>query len=137
MKETAKCDSKLRVLIIEDSAELRTLLTGMLDEIPGVDLVGFAETENTALDMLAAEQPDIAIIDLELKSGNGLNVLARQANSSMKSDGIKKLVFSNYANAVIRKRCSALGATAFFDKSFQMDELLDLIELEAKLLANR
>ena len=31
---------RLRVLIIEDSAELRTLLTGMLDEIPGVDLVG-------------------------------------------------------------------------------------------------
>ena len=137
MNRGTENSGKLRVLIVEDSAELRAMLAGMLEEIPGVDIVGFAETETAALDMLEEKQPDLAVIDLELKAGNGLNVLSRQAALHKKPGAVKTLVFSNYANTIIRKRCSALGAAAFFDKSFQMDELLDYIEAEAQSASSR
>ena len=45
--------------------------------------------------------------------------------------GLGAVVFSNHAHAVIQAKCRMLGAAAFFDKSFQMDELLNLIEGEA------
>lgn len=137
MNRGTENSGKLRVLIVEDSAELRAMLAGMLEEIPGVDIVGYAETEMTALAMLDEKQPDLAVIDLELKTGNGLNVLSHQAALQKKSGAVKTLVFSNYANTIIRKRCSALGAAAFFDKSFQMDELLDYIEAEAQSASSR
>lgn len=137
MNRRPESAGKLRVLIVEDSAELRALLTDMLSEIPGVVIVGFAETEKSAVELLSSEQPDVAVIDLELKAGNGLNVLSKQAAFPKTSNSVKTVVFSNYANTVIRKRCTALGATAFFDKSFQMDELLDYIEGEAQLATAR
>jgi len=41
------------------------------------------------------------------------------------------VVFSNYSNLVIRHRCLSLGARAFFDKSFQIDELLEFVQKQA------
>lgn len=103
---------------------------GDVERDPGVEILGVADSEKSALDLLAIEDPDLAVIDLELRSGNGLNVLA-QARTQDKPVSVKTLVFSNYANRIIRNRCQTLGATAFFDKSFQMDELLDYIQAEA------
>ena len=122
---------RLGIVIVEDSPELCALLAEMLTEIPGVDILGVADSEKSALELLATQTPDLAVIDLELKSGNGLNVLA-QVRAQEKKGSVKTLVFSNYANSIIRNRCHMLGATAFFDKSFQMDELLDYVQAEAK-----
>jgi DNA-binding NarL/FixJ family response regulator len=61
------------------------------------------------------------IIDVFLKSGSGLEVLA-QARALGR--GGKLVVLSNYATPDIRRRCAALGADRVFDKSGELDELI-------------
>lgn len=46
--------------------------------------------------------------------------------------GLGAVVFSNHAHPVVRSRCLNLGAVAFFDKSFQTDELLEFVQRAAE-----
>jgi hypothetical protein len=37
-------------------------------------------------------------------------------------------VFSNHGHRIVRARCSALGVEHFFDKSYQLDELIEYVQ---------
>ena len=114
----------LKTYIVEDNATIRDNLIATLEELVGIVAVGTAETENEARDWLKrdAEAWDLAIVDLFLKQGSGLGVLEacrdRQAHQ-------KVIVLSNYATTDIRKRCAQLGVDAVFDKSNEIDALVD------------
>lgn len=124
--------SPLRVVLVEDSAVLRDLLAGMLNGIDGLEIVGFANSEATALEMLRLQRPALAIVDLELQCGTGLKVLAAIQAAPAQFGSPRTVVFSNHAHPVLQGRCRTLGALAFFDKSFQMDELLEFVQTEAE-----
>ncbi len=121
----------LRVLVVEDSAELQLLLAAMLHEIPSVHVVANVSTEEAAIDALSTTQADLAIVDLELASGTGFGVLKSMAENEGDCMHLTVVVFSNYANPLIKHRCLCMGAKAFFDKSFQIDELLEFVQGEA------
>lgn len=118
----------IRVLLIEDSPALRALLSGMIEDIAGIEIIAEVDAEDKALAVIEQCHPDLAIIDLELNQGSGLNVL-RQINAQPERyHGLHAVVFSNHAHASVRERCRMLGAEAFFDKTFQMDDLLDYLQ---------
>ena len=110
--------------IVEDSATIRENLIGTLEEIAPVKVVGFAETESEASRWLLDNDGDwhLAIVDLFLKEGSGLGVLR---NSRNRRDYQKVVVLTNYATRDIRERCAELGSDAVFDKSNELEELLD------------
>ena len=110
--------------IVEDSATIRENLIGTLEEIAPVKVVGFAETESEASQWLLDNDGDwhLAIVDLFLKEGSGLGVLR---NSRNRRDYQKVVVLTNYATRDIRERCAELGSDAVFDKSNELEELLD------------
>lgn len=115
---------ELRTYIVEDNATIRENLIGTLEELASVQALGWSETENDARAWLAARegQWDLAIVDLFLKQGSGLGVL--EACRDRGSDQ-RVVVLSNYATADMRKRCAQLGADAVFDKSNEIDALVD------------
>lgn len=114
----------LQTYIVEDNATIRDNLIATLEELAGVDAVGTAETENEGKAWLLAndQQWDLAIVDLFLKQGSGLGVLEACRNRRVHQ---KVIVLSNYATADIRKRCAQLGVDAVFDKSNEIDALID------------
>lgn len=118
----------LRVVLIEDSPLLCAMLRDMLAEIEGVEVVADAADEEGALDELERHQADLAIVDLELKGGSGLGVLSRMRAEPERFGQPLAVVFSNHGHRTVRARCVALGVEHFFDKSFQMDDLLDYIQ---------
>ena len=65
---------------------------------------------------------DLAIVDLFLKQGSGLGVLkaCRERNPEQ-----KVVVLTNYATPDIRVRCHQLGVDAVFDKSNDIEALID------------
>ena len=69
---------KLRTYIVEDNATIRENLIGTLEELASVEAVGIAETEDDGKTWLAnnGNQWDLAIVDLFLRQGSGLGVLA-------------------------------------------------------------
>ncbi len=117
----------ITTVIVEDNPSLLALLTGMLEGIDGIRIVGSAASEADAITLIQAARPQLAIVDLELREGTGLRVLSAIQSTQGKSGPTRAVVFSNHAHPVVRARCLALGAEAFFDKSFQMDELLEFV----------
>lgn len=110
--------------IVEDSATIRENLISTLEEIAPVKVVGFAETEHEANRWLSANNGDwqLAIVDLFLKEGSGLGVLKGCQN---RNNDQKVVVLTNYATDDIRRRCAELGSDAVFDKSNELEQLLD------------
>ena len=110
--------------IVEDSATIRENLISTLEEIAPVKVVGFAETESEANHWLAANDGDwqLAIVDLFLKEGSGLGVLKGCQNRLAHQ---RVVVLTNYATDDIRRRCAELGSDAVFDKSNELEQLLD------------
>ena len=110
--------------IVEDSATIRENLISTLEEIAPVKVVGFAETEDEACAWLLAHDGDwkLAIVDLFLTEGSGLGVLKGCQN---RNPDQKVVVLTNYATNDIRQRCAELGSDAVFDKSNELEELLD------------
>ena len=113
----------LKAYIVEDNPRIRDNLVATLEELTNVRTVGFSDNEEESKHWLSTHQEDwdLAIVDLFLKSGNGLEVLAAcKATMPLK----KIIVLSNYATPDVRQRCMKLGADAVFDKSNDIDALL-------------
>lgn len=117
-----------RVVLIEDSPKLRAMLRDMLGELPGVAVVADADDERSAIAELEQHRADLAIVDLELREGSGLGVLRTLQAEPQRFGATRAVVLSNHGHKAVRARCEQLGVERFFDKSFQIDELLDYIE---------
>ena len=115
---------KLRTYIVEDNATIRENLIGTLEELAEVEAVGIAETEDEGKEWLTSHtsQWDLAIVDLVLRQGSGLGVLAACRN---RLSAQKMVVLSNYATPDVRMRCAQLGVDAVFDKSNEIEALVD------------
>ena len=115
---------ELRTYIVEDNATIRENLIGALEELASIKPLGWAETEGQARNWLGQHGSgwDLAIVDLFLKQGSGLGVLEACQGRGCSQ---RVVVLSNYATADMRKRCLQLGADAVFDKSNEIDALVD------------
>lgn len=115
---------RLKTYIVEDNPTIRENLIAALEELASVDTVGTADTENVGKAWLTnpSEQWDLAIVDLFLKQGSGLGIVSACRGRNAKQ---KVVVLSNYATADIRQRCAQLGVDGVFDKSNEIDDLVD------------
>jgi two-component system, OmpR family, response regulator len=109
--------------LVEDSATIRENLISTLEELASVKIVGFSETEDEAARWLndCSCHWKLAIVDLFLREGSGLGVLQL---CQRRSEDQKVVVLTNYATDDIRERCLVLGADAIFDKSNELEELI-------------
>lgn len=114
----------LRTYIVEDNLTIRENLIATLEEMAGVQAVGVSDNENDAKLWLThhGAEWDIAIVDLFLKQGSGLGVISACRE---RAPTHKVVVLSNYATADIRQRCLVMGADAVFDKSNDIEALVD------------
>lgn len=69
-------DSKpLRVLVVDDTVLYRKIVSDVLAEIPGVEVVGSAHNGKAAITKLASLKPDLLTLDIEMPEMNGIEVL--------------------------------------------------------------
>jgi two-component system, OmpR family, response regulator len=115
---------QIKTYVVEDSPTIRDNLIATLEELTGVSTVGTAETEKESVDWLtnSTHAWDLAIVDLFLKRGTGLGVVSA-CNNRLPTQ--KMIVYSNYATTAMRQRCLELGADAVFDKSTEIEQLLE------------
>ena len=115
--------SVLKAYIVEDSPVILDSLIALLEEMVPVQVVGTADNEPTAVSWLSnpANDHDLVIIDIFLKRGSGLGVLKSLHG---KAAGRRLVVLSNYATADMRRTCRQLGADRVFDKSTEIDALV-------------
>jgi DNA-binding NarL/FixJ family response regulator len=115
----------LFTFLVEDNRTIRDNLIPALEELTGAEVVGYAETETEATRWLATHGKvdwELLIVDLFLREGSGLGVLRGCRQRSSRQHAV---VLSNFVNADIRARCTALGADAVFDKSRDLDNFFE------------
>src|SRR6266851_9548761 len=70
-------NKKIRVLVVDDSAVMRQLLTEILCTDPGIEVVGTAPDPYVARDKIKALHPDVLTLDVEMPRMDGLAFLER------------------------------------------------------------
>ncbi|NUA31765.1 response regulator [Cupriavidus basilensis] len=116
----------LRVLLIEDSAVLRGMLLEYLTAFPFIEVVDWADTESSALRLYEAGRYEVVIVDLQLRQGNGINVLRALQKTEV---SCIRIVYTNHAQVpTYRRQCAEAGADYFFDKSLELEQVFRVIE---------
>ena len=113
-----------RILAVDDSEVICNRLCSMLSEIDNVDVVGQARNSSDGYELYGTLKPDIIILDIRLPDENGISLLKK---IKAEDSEITIVMFTNYPYLAYKKRCMELGADHFFDKSTELQKLVDLI----------
>lgn len=70
-------DIRIRVLIVDDSVFMRTVLKSALSKSERIEVVGSAQNGQEAIDKIAQLKPDVVTLDVEMPGVDGLEVLRR------------------------------------------------------------
>ena len=110
----------MRVFIADDSEVVVERLADLLQEIPGVQLVGRANDGSQAIRSIGEMNPDAVILDLQMPGSSGLEVLraVRRTHPSL-----CVLICTNFPYPQYRKECIAAGANFFLDKSAEFERI--------------
>ena len=112
--------SKLRVLLADDHGVLRAGLRLLLAGQPDLDVVGEAESAETALRLARELRPDLALLDVRMPGG-GLEV-ARRMKQELPE--LRILILSQYDDPAYLHQALATGASGYALKRSSGNELL-------------
>jgi DNA-binding NarL/FixJ family response regulator len=121
----------LSVLLIEDSPLIRRSLVEAIDASGELRVMAWADTPESAIALLASQRFDAVIVDLQLKRGSGIEVLAYLQRTGM-TESTFAAVLTNHALPAYRERCLQYGVRHFFDKSLEFDRVLDALHHYAR-----
>lgn len=121
----------LSVLLIEDSPLIRRSLVEAIDASGELRVMAWADTPESAIALLASQRFDAVIVDLQLKRGSGVEVLAYLQRTGM-TESTFAAVLTNHALPAYRERCLQYGVRHFFDKSLEFDRVLDALHHYAR-----
>jgi len=113
-----------RVLIVDDHPIVREGLRALISQQPDLEVCGEAEGVATALELVKTSAPDIAVIDISLKDGDGLELI-RQIKQSHGS--VRMLVSSMHEEGLYARRSLRAGALGYVSKENAARQIIDAI----------
>lgn len=112
-------------LIVDDSSAVRAFVRASLEDA-GFARVQEAETGFEALRLLASNTFDVVIVDVNMPDINGLELLAFMRKSP-RQQAARRILISTQIDSRDAKRGVELGADAFLQKPFEVDQLRALV----------
>ncbi|MFB6249220.1 MAG: LytR/AlgR family response regulator transcription factor [Salinibacter sp.] len=76
-------DASIRTLIVDDEPLARERLRGLLDDRPGVSVIGEAEDGLDAAEAIQAQAPDLVFLDVQMPGLNGIDVIEEVGREQM------------------------------------------------------
>jgi two-component system chemotaxis response regulator CheB len=112
----------VKVLIVDDSVFMRTVIRDMLQQDPSIEIVGTAINGLEALEKIPALKPDLITLDIEMPKMNGLEVLRELRHASWRP---KTLMLSSLTSegAEMTTEAIRLGADDFMLKPKDIPKL--------------
>ena len=111
----------IRVFLLDDHELVRRGLRDFLAEERDFEVVGEAGTAEEALDRIGDARPDVAILDVRLPDGNGIEV-CREIGSLW--PGIRCLMLTSFVDDRARLNAILAGASGFILKETKTTELV-------------
>lgn len=117
-------DRALRVLIVDDTPDIRFLLTTALGALGGFDVVGEAENGEEAVRLAGSLHPDAVLLDLAMPVMDGLQAtpLIHQC-----SPLTRIVILSGFSKEGMEKEALKLGAHAFLEKGTRPKEIAETL----------
>jgi DNA-binding NarL/FixJ family response regulator len=124
--------SVAKVLIVDDHPAVREALTMRISELPDLEVCGEAEDVTGALELVDAQKPDLAVVDISLATGDGLDLIKR---IKARNKYVQMLVWSMHSEDVYAERAFRAGARGFISKVRPTRDIVDAIRcvLQGKL----
>jgi DNA-binding NarL/FixJ family response regulator len=123
--------STARVLIVDDHPIVRLGIRQMIAAEPGLAICGEADSARAALGLLKSLKPDLALVDLSLEDGSGLDLIRSLRETAPDT---RVLVLSMHDEAMFAERALRAGARGYIMKQEAIDGLAHAIR---EVLAGR
>ena len=121
---TADTSRKTRVLLVDDHVVLRQGLALMINEEPDMMVCGEADGVRSALEAARTSNPDVAVVDLSIRDGDGLELLKALRDQF---PHVLTLVLSMFDEAVYAERALHAGALGYIMKAEAVDNVMRAI----------
>lgn len=119
----------VRVFLLDDHDLVREGIRTLLESDEDIEVVGEAATATEALTRIPLAKPDVAILDVRLEEGNGIEV-CRDVRSAV--PGMACLILTSFANDEALYASVMAGAAGFVLKQIKARDLID----DVKKVAN-
>ena len=113
-----------RVLIVDDSMEIRRRVAAMLAESGQIQIVGEAGNKREAMDIIERFRPDTIILDIRLPDQSGIEIL-KQVKA--RRPEVMVVMLTNFDSAQYREQCRRLGADHFLNKTLEFERIINTI----------
>ena len=111
----------LKVLIVDDHPAIREAIFLKISRQPDLFMCGEAEDTIEALRLVENTKPDMAIVDISLKNGCGIDLVKRIRD---RDDHIRMLVWSTHNESLYAERALKAGAHGFISKDQATDKII-------------
>lgn len=113
-----------RVFVVDDHPLVRDWLTNLLRMEPDFDVVGEADNPSDALTRMQTAPPDVAVVDLSLKRGSGLDLIKTLRS---RLPDVKVLVLSMHEEIGDVERALRAGARGYVMKGESSNQIVPAI----------
>jgi len=113
-----------RVLIVDDHPAVREGLAVRISSQPDLEVCGEAADLADAMKVLSTARPDVVVVDIQLKTGDGLELVRR---IRAKDESIRMLVWSVYPDKLYAKRALHAGALGYINKEHTTGRIVEAI----------
>jgi DNA-binding NarL/FixJ family response regulator len=114
-------DKKIRVLLIDDHAVVRSGVRRLLEQQGGIEVVAEAGSGEQAYMLYGEVSPDILIMDMSMPGMGGVEALRRIRTRYSKA---KIIIFSMHENVTFATQALTAGAAGYVSKSGEASDLL-------------
>ena len=115
--------SPIRVVLVDDSADLRSLVRMTLDREPDFTVVAEAADGASGVEAVAAYKPHLVLLDIAMPVMDGLQALTLIREDSPGSIVVMLSAFTGSSGAI--DRALALGAHGYIEKGGGVPEMID------------
>lgn len=114
----------MKVYVADSSLVLRKRLVNLLSNIDGITVVGQAQESGVALEAISQLKPDVVVLDIWILAGmRGITLLKKIKKFDT---ALRVLVLTNHSYTQYRRQCSQAGADFFFDKRFDLHQVIQV-----------
>jgi DNA-binding NarL/FixJ family response regulator len=113
-----------RVLIVDDHPAVREALSIRISAQTGLNVCGEAADVAEALRLVEATDPDIAVVDIALKTGDGIDLIRR---IRARDGRVRMLVWSMYSEILYAERALRAGAMGYINKEQGTTTIIEAI----------
>lgn len=113
-------ESTTTVLVADDQVLVRAGVSALLAQMPGYRCIGAVPDGDACLAALAAQQPQVLLLDLQMPGRDGMEVarLVRQQHPA-----VRIVILTSRTEPSLARRALDLGVAGFVSKDFVLDEL--------------